>query len=61
MSGRCLCDELIPRSEESCRLWCVVVCDLIKLKPEKSRALVRLQRPPKKRLEPCFNSLIGSS
>ena len=23
-----LCDELITRPEESCRLWCVVVCDL---------------------------------
>ena len=27
-SGRGLCDELIPRPEESYRLWCVVVCDL---------------------------------
>jgi hypothetical protein len=26
--GRVLCDELIPRPEESYRLWCVVVCDL---------------------------------
>jgi hypothetical protein len=25
-----LCDELITRSEESYRLWCVVVCDLEK-------------------------------
>jgi len=28
LSGRGLCDELITRPEESCRLWCVVVCDL---------------------------------
>jgi len=28
LSGRGLCDELIPRTEESYRLWCVVVCDL---------------------------------
>jgi hypothetical protein len=28
LSGRGLCDELITRSEESHRLWCVVVCDL---------------------------------
>ena len=28
LSGRGLCDELITRSEESYRLWCVVVCDL---------------------------------
>jgi len=24
---RGLCDELITRPEESCRLWCIVVCD----------------------------------
>jgi len=28
LSGRGLCNELITRSEESYRLWCVVVCDL---------------------------------
>ena len=28
LSGRGLCDELVTRPEESCRLWCVVVCDL---------------------------------
>jgi len=28
LSGRCLCDELITRPEESYWLWCVVVCDL---------------------------------
>ena len=28
LSGRGLCDELIPRPEESYRLWCIVVCDL---------------------------------
>jgi len=27
-SGRDLCDELITRPDESCRLWLVVVCDL---------------------------------
>jgi len=27
-SGRGLCDDLITRPEESCRLWCVVVCDI---------------------------------
>jgi len=30
LSDRGLCDELITRPEESCRLWCVVVCDLEK-------------------------------
>ena len=29
LSGRCLCDKLITRPEESYRLWCVV-CDLEK-------------------------------
>jgi hypothetical protein len=28
LSGRGLCDELITRSQESYRQWCVVVCDL---------------------------------
>ena len=28
LSDSGLCDELITRPEESCRLWCVVVCDL---------------------------------
>ena len=28
LSGRGLCDELIPRPEKSYRLWCVVVCDV---------------------------------
>jgi len=28
LSGRNLCDALITRPQESCRLWCVVVCDL---------------------------------
>jgi len=28
LSGRCLCDELITRPEESYRIWCVVMCDL---------------------------------
>ena len=27
-SGRGLCDELITRPEESCRLYCVIMCDL---------------------------------
>jgi hypothetical protein len=28
LSGRSLCDELVPRPEESYRLWCVSnVCD----------------------------------
>jgi hypothetical protein len=27
LSGRGLCDGLITRTDESYRLWCVVVCD----------------------------------
>jgi len=27
LRGTGICDELITRPEESCRLWCVVVCD----------------------------------
>jgi len=34
LSGRGLCDELITRSEESYRLWRVVVCDLETSKEE---------------------------
>jgi hypothetical protein len=29
LSGRGLCDGLITRPEESYRLWCVIVCDLV--------------------------------
>ena len=28
LSGKGLCDGPITHPEESCRLWCVVVCDL---------------------------------
>jgi hypothetical protein len=28
LSGRSLCNKLITYPEESCRLWCVIVCDL---------------------------------
>ena len=28
LSGRGLCDELIPRPEEFYRQWCVIACDL---------------------------------
>jgi len=34
LSGRGLCDELIPRPEESYRQWRVVVCDLETSKEE---------------------------
>ena len=28
LSGIGLCDDPITHPEESCRLWCVIVCDL---------------------------------
>jgi len=48
LPGRGLCDELITRPEESYRLWCVVLCDLEKLKNEEAMACVGLQRQKKK-------------
>jgi hypothetical protein len=30
--GRGLCDEPIPRPEESYQLWCVFECDQVKIK-----------------------------
>jgi len=43
LSDRSLCDELITRAEDSCRLWCVVVCDLetskILVNEEEAKAL----------------------
>jgi len=46
--GRGLCDELITRPEESCRLWCVVVCHLETLKNEEAMTRVGSQRQIKK-------------
>ena len=57
LSGRGLCDELITRSEESYRLWCVVVCDLENLKNEEAMTRVGSQRHRKKHgmYKPCYN------
>ena len=41
--------ELITRPEESYRLWCVVVCDLEKLKNEEAMTRVGSQRHKKKK------------
>jgi hypothetical protein len=38
MSGRVLSDGLITRPEESCRMWCVVVCDQEYSKNEEVKA-----------------------
>jgi len=60
LSGRGLCDELITRPE-SCRLWCVVVCDL------ETSWIRRLwptggcrapSPPPKKNVSRCFSSAL---
>ena len=53
LSGRGLCDELITRSEESYRLWCVVVCDLENLKNEEAMTRVGSQRHRKKKSSTC--------
>ena len=47
LSGRVLCDELITRSEECYRLWCVVVCDPENLKNEEAMTRVGSQRHKK--------------
>jgi hypothetical protein len=47
LSGWGLWDELIPRPEESYRVWCVVVCDLETSK-EEVLAHWELLRPQKK-------------
>jgi hypothetical protein len=49
LSGRGLCDELVTRSEESYRLWCVVVCDLENLKNEEAITRFGSQRYSKKK------------
>ena len=40
---------LITRPEESCRPWCVVVCDLENLKNEEAMTRVGSQRHSKKK------------
>jgi len=47
-SGGGLCDGLITRTEESYRLWCVVVCDLENLVNEEAMGCVGSQRHKKK-------------
>jgi len=49
LESRGLCDELITRPEESCRLCCVVVCDLENLKNEEAMTRVESQRHSKKK------------
>jgi hypothetical protein len=46
LSGRGLCDELITRSEESYRMWRVVVCDLETSKEEAKSPLKGCENKP---------------
>jgi hypothetical protein len=46
LSGRGLCDELITRTEESYRLWRVVVCDLETSKEEAKSPLKGCEYKP---------------
>ena len=50
LSGRGLCDELITRSEESYRMWCVVVCDLKNLVKMRSHTQSVLIGPNRRRI-----------
>jgi hypothetical protein len=56
LSGRGLCDELITRPEESCRLWFVVVYDLETLKNE-AMTYVGSQRHSKKIMTVHFHDI----
>jgi len=53
LSGRGLCDELITRLEESYRLWCVVVCDLVNLVNEEALAHWRAVAPKERIKKKC--------
>ena len=63
LSGRGLCDELITRPEESCRLWCVVVWDLETSRmrrpwPALSRsATAKKKKPPPREHNKVFKAI----
>jgi len=57
--SRGLCDELITRPEESCRLWCVVVYDLENLMNEEALAQCGLSR--QKQTYHIFEQLAAST
>jgi hypothetical protein len=49
LSGRGLCDELVPRPEESYRLWCVSKCVVMKpRRNEEAQAHIGLSSHRKK-------------
>jgi len=54
LSGRGLCDELIIRPEEACRLWCVVVYDL-------ETSCMRMPCPTRGLLPPPPQNKIGGT
>ena len=49
LPGRGLCDELITLPEESYRLWCVVMYDLVNLMNEEAMAHWGVVTPNKKK------------
>jgi hypothetical protein len=58
LSGRGLSDELITRSEESYRLWRVVVCDHETSWYEEAIARAGLQSQRNKQQQHLFSSLV---
>ena len=50
LSGRGLCDGLITRSEESYRLWCVLVCDLETSRMRRLKPAIGLRKPVEEEL-----------
>jgi hypothetical protein len=57
LSGRDVCDEVVTRSEESYRLWCVFVSDLENLVNKEALAYWELSRK-KKTSSPGISSLL---
>jgi len=57
LSGRGLCNELITHPEESYRLWCIILCDLEKLKNEEAMTRVGSQRHSKKKKNASVNKI----
>jgi hypothetical protein len=58
LSGRGLCDELVPRPEESYRLWCVQMCVIMKpRRNEEAQAHIRLSSHKRKVHEVTGNKI----
>jgi hypothetical protein len=59
LSGRSLCDGLITRPEKSCRLCCVIVCDLETSRMRRLKPASGLSKPIKEEelLFPWFENV----